>query len=63
VRQSDIVLKDGEVVGTTYHRHCVCPGDDVSAEPAEVQACSTALWTPEVVAAYAEANSDEDMAS
>ena len=34
VRRSDIVLKDGEVVGTTYHRHCVCPGDDVSTEPA-----------------------------
>ena len=54
VRRSDIVLKDGEVVGTTYPRHCVCPGDDVSEEPADVQACATALWTPEVVTAYAD---------
>ena len=56
VRRSDIILKDGVPVATSFHRHAVVPGDDVSAEPAEVQACATALWTPDVVAAYAEAN-------
>ena len=60
VRRSDIILKDGVAVATSFHRHCVCPGDDVSAEPAEVQACATALWTPEVVAAYAEDTATDD---
>ena len=52
VRRADIVEKDGVEVGRTYHRHCKNPGDDVSAECAEVQAIAGALWTDEVVAAY-----------
>ena len=60
VRRSDIILKDGVVVATSFHRHTVVPGDDVSAEPTEVQACATALWTSEVVAAYAESASEEE---
>jgi hypothetical protein len=59
IRRSDIILKDGVAVASSFHRHVVSPGDDVSAEPAEVQACATALWTPEVVTAYAEANPNE----
>ena len=60
VRRSDIILKDGVPVATSFHRHVVVPGDDVSAEPADVQACATALWTPEVVAAYAETTATDD---
>jgi len=52
VRRADIVLKDGNEVGRTYHRACLMPGADVTAEPAEVQAVSAAVWTPAVVAAY-----------
>ena len=52
VRRADIVEKDGVEVGRTYHRHVKHPGDDVSAECAEVQAIAGALWTDEVVAAY-----------
>ena len=52
VRRADIVEKDGVEVGRTYHRHCKNPGDDVSADCAEVQAIAGALWTDEVVAAY-----------
>ena len=52
VRRADIVEKDGVEVGRTYHRHVRVPGDDVSAECAEVQAIAGALWTDEVVAAY-----------
>ena len=61
VRRSDIILKDDVAVANSFHRHVVVPGDDVSAQPAEVQACASALWTPEVVAAYAEANPSEDV--
>lgn len=52
VRRADIVEKDGVEVGRTYHRHCCKPGDDVSAECAQVQAIAGALWTDEVIAAY-----------
>jgi len=52
VRRADIVKKDGVEVGRTYHRHVVVPGQDVSDQPAEVQAIAAALWTEEVIAAY-----------
>ena len=51
-REANIVEKDGVEVGRTYHRHVRVPGEDVSSDCAEVQAVATALWTPEVIAAY-----------
>ena len=51
-REANIVEKDGVEVGRTYHRHVCVPGDDVSAECAELQAAAAALWSPEVIAAY-----------
>ena len=51
-RRSDIVEKNNVEVGRTYHRHIVCPGDDLSGECHEVQTVATALWTPAVIAAY-----------
>ena len=52
VRRADIVLKDGVEAGRTYHRHCLCPGDDYTGEPAVVQQIASSVWTPEVVSAY-----------
>jgi hypothetical protein len=51
-RRADIIEKDGEQVGKTYHRHVRVPGDDVTGDCTELQAVAGALWTPEVVAAY-----------
>ena len=51
-RRADIVEKDGQEVGRTYHRHACVPGDDMTGECAEMQAVAAALWTPEVVANY-----------
>jgi hypothetical protein len=51
-RRADIVEKDGQEVGRTYHRHVCVPGDDMSEECAEMQAVAAALWTPEVIANY-----------
>jgi len=51
-RRADIIEKDGKEVGKTYHRHCRVPGEDVSEDCAELQACAAALWTPEVIEAY-----------
>ena len=51
-RRADIIEKDGEEVGRTYHRHVCVPGDDMSGECEEMQAVAAALWTPEVIASY-----------
>ena len=51
-RRADIVEKDGVEVGRQYHRHVKVPGEDMTSECAEMQAFATALWTPEVIAAY-----------
>ena len=50
-RRADIIEKDGEEVGRTYHRHVCVPGDDMTGECAEMQAVAGALWTPDVIAA------------
>ena len=52
VRRADIVLKDGTEIARSYHRSCFMPGDDVSAEPQEVQDVAATVWTPEVIEAY-----------
>jgi len=36
------------------HRQVYAPGDDISDLPADIQNAITALWTPEVMHAYAE---------
>lgn len=51
-RRADIVEKDGVEVGKTYHHHVCAPGDDMTDECHEMQAIASALWTPEVIAAY-----------
>ena len=52
VRQATRVLEDGVVLSTSYHRHCVSPGDDTSGQDARVKSIAAAMWTPEVIKAY-----------
>ena len=52
VKRIDKVLKYGEVISTTIHRHVLAPGDDLTNEDAIVQAVANAVWTPEVIANY-----------
>ena len=54
VRRSDIIKDDAtdEIKATTFHRHVLAPGADISGEAAEVQAVCNAVWTAEVIAAY-----------
>ena len=54
VRRSDIIKDDAtdEIKATTFHRHVLSPGADISGEPAEVQAVCNAVRTDEVIAAY-----------
>jgi urease accessory protein UreE len=52
VRTRNQVLRDGEEIAATYHRHVVNPGDDVTNEDPRVAAIAAATWSEEVVAAY-----------
>jgi len=56
VRRSDIIKEDGVVVGTKFHRHVVAPGQVTAQDAPVVQTIAAALHTPEVVTAYAAAN-------
>lgn len=60
-RRADIVERDGVEIARTYHRHLVCPGDDLSEECSEVQKVASVLWTPEVILAYQEYKNSLDV--
>lgn len=53
-RHASVIKRDGVEISRSFHRHVIAPGDDVSGEPAEVQAICAAVHTPEVIAAYQE---------
>lgn len=44
VRQATRVLEDGVVLSTSYHRHVLSPGDDLTNEDPKVVAVATAAW-------------------
>jgi len=52
VRQVTKIMEDGKELSSSYHRWSFAPGDDVSDQPANVQAIAAAAWTDEVIAAY-----------
>jgi len=44
IREAMRVLKDGEVIASSYQRRVISEGDDYSAEPANVQAICNAVF-------------------
>jgi len=52
VRTATRVLEDGTQLSSSFHRHVLAPGDDLSGQDAKVSAIVTATRTPEVVTAY-----------
>lgn len=52
IREVTRIMEDGKELSKSYHRWSFEPGDDVSSQPANVQAIAAAAWTPEVIAAY-----------
>jgi hypothetical protein len=52
VRTRNQVLKDGQEIAATYHRHVLSPGEDLSNEDPRVVAIAEATWTPEVIQEY-----------
>ncbi len=55
VRTDTVIVDDGKELSRSFHRRVVHPGDDVSGESERVQAVAGAVWTTEVVSAYAAA--------
>jgi len=55
VRTATRVLEDGVALSSSFHRHVLAPGDDLSGQDARVSAIATATWTDEVITAYQEA--------
>jgi len=52
VREVTRIMEDGVEFSKQYHRSSFTPDSDVSGQPTNVQAICTAVWTPEVIAAY-----------
>lgn len=51
-RHATVISEDGAELSRSFNRHVISPNDDVSNEPAEIQAIVAAVHTPEVKAAY-----------
>ncbi len=54
VRTATRVMEDGVQLSSSFHRHVLAPGDDLTGQDARVSAIATATWTAEVVTAYEE---------
>jgi len=52
VRTATRVLEDGEVLSSSFHRHVLHPGQDLTDQDPKVVAIANAVWTDEVVTAY-----------
>ena len=52
VRQVTRIMENGQQLSSSYHRWSLTPGQDITDQPANVQAICQAAWTPEVIAAY-----------
>jgi hypothetical protein len=58
VRETTTIKEDGVQLSQTYHRTSLTPGQDLSGQPANVQAIAAAAWTPEVISAYETAQAE-----
>jgi hypothetical protein len=54
-REATRIMEDGQQLSQTYHRTSLTPAQDLTGHPANVVAICNVAWTPEVVAAYQEA--------
>jgi hypothetical protein len=52
VRQATIITDNGNQISRTFHRWCIAPGEDYSAQDKQVQDICKVSHTPEVIAAY-----------
>ena len=52
VRQATIITENGNQISRIFHRWCITPGEDYSAQEQQVQDICKVTHTPEVIAAY-----------
>lgn len=52
VREATRIIKDGQVIATTYHRWSFAPESDLTGMPDNVVAIANATWTPQIIADY-----------
>lgn len=57
IRRRDQILRDGEEVTATYHRHVISPGDNLDSEDPRVVAIANSVWTPEVIQEFQQSQS------
>ena len=53
VRTATIILRDGEEISRSFHRHVLMPNADLSGEDADVMAIASTVFSDEAKAAYA----------
>ncbi len=61
IRDASVILRDGvrdPAFPPKYHRTVLHPGADLDGQPAKVAAVAQAVWTEEVVAAWAACQAD-----
>ena len=49
VRVATNIVEDGNIISSSYHRHVVSPGDDLTNQPDDVRAIAELLHTPELI--------------
>ena len=52
VQTDTVIMRDGEEIGRTHHRHVVVPGANLDNEDPSVQRIARAEHTPAKIAAY-----------
>ena len=52
IRDRHQILKDGEEIAASFHRHVLNPGDDLTGQADRVKDIAAAVWTDDVIAAY-----------
>jgi urease accessory protein UreE len=52
VRVATRIEEDGVQLSSSFHRHVLAPGDDLSVQDEKVVAIANATWTPACIAAY-----------
>ena len=57
-REATRIIEDGNLLTQTYHRTSLTPGQDLTNQPANVVAICNVAWTPDVLAAYQQAQAE-----
>lgn len=60
VRVRTNVSEDGAIISSSLKRHVLEPGDNTDSEDAFVQSITSAVWTAEIITAFAAAKAAKE---